>query len=29
VLSLPLHPGLTPEQIEYVANAVREIVGVK
>ncbi|HEV3481563.1 MAG TPA: DegT/DnrJ/EryC1/StrS family aminotransferase [Candidatus Acidoferrales bacterium] len=29
VLSLPLHPGLTPEQIEYVANAVREIVGTK
>jgi dTDP-4-amino-4,6-dideoxygalactose transaminase len=29
VLSLPLHPGLMPEQIEYVANAVREIVGVK
>jgi dTDP-4-amino-4,6-dideoxygalactose transaminase len=29
VLSLPLHSGLTPEQIEYVANAVREIVGVK
>lgn len=29
VLSLPLHPGLTPEQIEYVASAVHEIVGVK
>jgi dTDP-4-amino-4,6-dideoxygalactose transaminase len=29
VLSLPLHPGLTPEQIAYVANAVREIVGEK
>jgi dTDP-4-amino-4,6-dideoxygalactose transaminase len=29
VLSLPVHPGLTPEQIEYVAKAVREIVGVK
>lgn len=28
-LSLPLHPGLTPEQIQYVANAVREIVGEK
>ena len=29
VLSLPLHPGLTSEQIAYVANAVREIVGEK
>ncbi len=29
VLSLPLHPGLTSEQITYVANAVREIVGEK
>ncbi len=28
-LSLPLHPGLTPEQIQYVAHAVREIVGEK
>ena len=28
-LSLPLHPGLTPEQIDYVANSVREIVGTK
>ena len=28
-LSLPLHPGLTPEQIQYVAKAVREIVGEK
>jgi len=28
-LSLPLHPGLTQEQIQYVANAVREIVGEK
>ena len=29
VLSLPLHPGLTSEQIAYVATAVREIVGEK
>jgi dTDP-4-amino-4,6-dideoxygalactose transaminase len=29
VLSLPLHPGLTPEQIAYVGNAVVEIVGEK
>lgn len=29
VLSLPLHPGLASEQIAYVANAVREIVGEK
>jgi len=29
VLSLPLHPGLSSEQIAYVANAVREIVGEK
>jgi dTDP-4-amino-4,6-dideoxygalactose transaminase len=29
VLSLPLHPGLTGEQIAYVANAVRESVGEK
>lgn len=28
-LSLPLHPGLTDEQIEYVARSVREIVGEK
>ena len=28
-LSLPLHPRLTPEQIQYVAKAVREIVGEK
>jgi len=28
-LSLPLHPRLTQEQIQYVANAVREIVGEK
>lgn len=29
VLSLPLHPGLTSEQIAYVGNAVCEIVGKK
>ena len=29
VLSLPLHPGLTQEQVEYVARAVREVVGEK
>ncbi len=29
VLSLPLHPGLTSEQIAYVANAVCEIAGKK
>ena len=29
VLSLPLHPGLTNEQIAFVANAVREAVGEK
>jgi dTDP-4-amino-4,6-dideoxygalactose transaminase len=29
VLSLPLHPGLTNEQIEYVARSVREAVGEK
>ena len=29
VLSLPMHPGLKAEQVAYVANAVREIVGVK
>ncbi|MGA9630979.1 MAG: DegT/DnrJ/EryC1/StrS family aminotransferase, partial [Candidatus Acidiferrales bacterium] len=29
VLSLPLHPGLTNEQIEYVALSVREVVGQK
>jgi dTDP-4-amino-4,6-dideoxygalactose transaminase len=29
VLSLPVHPGLTPEQITYVANSVREVVGEK
>jgi dTDP-4-amino-4,6-dideoxygalactose transaminase len=28
-LSLPLHPGLTSEQISYVASSVREIVGEK
>jgi dTDP-4-amino-4,6-dideoxygalactose transaminase len=29
VLSLPVHPGLTAEQVTYVANAVEEIVGEK
>jgi dTDP-4-amino-4,6-dideoxygalactose transaminase len=29
VLSLPGHPGLTAEQIDYVANSVREVVGEK
>jgi dTDP-4-amino-4,6-dideoxygalactose transaminase len=29
VLSLPVFPGLTAEQIAYVANAVREVVGEK
>jgi len=29
VIGLPIHPGLTSEQIAYVANAVREIVGVE
>jgi dTDP-4-amino-4,6-dideoxygalactose transaminase len=29
VLSLPLYPGLTQEQIEYVARSVREVVGEK
>jgi len=29
VLSLPAHPGLTQEQVEYVARAVREVVGEK
>ena len=28
VISLPFYPGLHPEQIENVANALREIVGV-
>jgi len=27
VLSLPIHPRLTPEQIAYVGNSVREVVG--
>jgi dTDP-4-amino-4,6-dideoxygalactose transaminase len=27
VLSLPVHPRLTPEQIAYVAESVREVVG--
>ena len=29
VIGLPIHPGLTAEQIAYVASAVREIVGEK
>ena len=29
VLSLPLHPWLTKEQVAYVGNAVREVVGEK
>jgi len=29
VLSLPVHPRLTPEQVAYVGAAVREIVGEK
>lgn len=29
VLSLPVHPGLTKEQVEYVARSVREVVGEK
>lgn len=29
VLSLPVFPSMTPEQTEYVANAVREAVGEK
>ncbi|HUA00425.1 MAG TPA: DegT/DnrJ/EryC1/StrS family aminotransferase [Candidatus Aquilonibacter sp.] len=29
VLSLPVHPGLTKEQIEHVARSVRELVGEK
>lgn len=29
VLSLPIHPLLTGEQVTYVANAVREVVGQK
>jgi dTDP-4-amino-4,6-dideoxygalactose transaminase len=28
VISLPFYPGLHPEQINHVANALREIVGV-
>jgi dTDP-4-amino-4,6-dideoxygalactose transaminase len=27
VLSLPIHPGLNPEQVAYVGNALREILG--
>lgn len=29
VLSLAIHPGLSAEQVAYVANAVREVVGEK
>lgn len=29
VLSLPVHPGLTPEQVAYVGNSVKEILGAK
>jgi dTDP-4-amino-4,6-dideoxygalactose transaminase len=29
VLSLPIHPGLTDEQVAYVATSVLEIVGTK
>ena len=29
VLSLPVHPGLSKEQVEYVARSVREAVGEK
>jgi dTDP-4-amino-4,6-dideoxygalactose transaminase len=29
VLSLPVHPGLTPEQVAHVGNSVREILGAK
>jgi dTDP-4-amino-4,6-dideoxygalactose transaminase len=29
VLSLPIYPSLTAEQITYVGNSVREVVGVK
>jgi dTDP-4-amino-4,6-dideoxygalactose transaminase len=29
VLSLPIFPGMTAEQITYVANSVLEIVGAK
>ena len=29
VLSLPVHPGLTQEQVEHVARSVREAVGEK
>jgi dTDP-4-amino-4,6-dideoxygalactose transaminase len=29
VIGLPIHPGLKPEQVAYVATAVREIVGEK
>ena len=29
VLSLPIHPALTPEQVMYVANSVRDILSAK
>ncbi|MBZ5696744.1 MAG: DegT/DnrJ/EryC1/StrS family aminotransferase [Acidobacteriia bacterium] len=29
VFSLPIHPGLTAEQVAYVASSVRELVGEK
>ena len=29
VLSLPVHPRLTPEQVAHVGNSVREILGTK
>jgi len=29
VISLPIHPGLTVEQIQYVGNSVRDIAGGK
>jgi dTDP-4-amino-4,6-dideoxygalactose transaminase len=29
VLSLPLYPGLTAEQVSYVGNSVRELAGAK
>src|ERR1700719_3411044 len=29
VLSLPIYPGMTPDQVAYVANSVREVVGKK
>ena len=29
VLSLPVHPWLTPEQVSFVANSVREVLGAR